>query len=832
MSKLCMGCMREYGEEFNICPYCGYVEGTPAKQTYHISPGHILYNRYIVGKVLGFGGFGVTYIGWDYLMGWKVAIKEYLPGEFATRMPEQERVTVYTGYKEEQFREGLKKTLDEARRLAKFDMVPEIVKIYDCFEANGTSYIIMEYLEGMSLKEYLEIHGKMPVEQALPIIFQIAAAMEQVHREGILHRDIAPDNIYVLNPDEPDNLKVKLLDFGAARYATSKHSKSLSVIIKPGYAPTEQYRSRGDQGTWTDVYALAAVFYKMITGITPEDAMERDVEDELKRPSKLGIKIAKPVENALMNALNVKIQDRTQTMEAFSQELTSAEVAERAVTKDKNIVAKIPRWFLTVAGGGGIVIAVAIVLVLTGVIQSHIGSDASKLDKNMVRMINVVNYEADEAEKELQKSSLNMSRNGMIYSEDIPINVVCYQGIKENDLVEKDTVLAVWISKGKRKEIVPAVKGLQLDEARRLLEEAGFKNIKTEESMEAGVYQSVLAISEEPGANVEVSKEIILTVCMNTENQGGDASIQVKVPDVTGKDREQAQKEMEEAGFLINWVEENSDKPENMVIAQSPEAGEEVNKGSYITVRVSKGEQKIYMKNVLLMTEAEARSTIQSLGLKVGKVTTAYSDSVEKGKVISQSIAQDEEVKRGDTVNLVISQGKQNTETSPTTADPEESRRQEEAAESSRQEEIRRQREEMSRQAEESSRAAESEAAARRASEEEAARRASEEEAARKASEEEEARRQTETEEGSTSPVVSGSGDRTVSQKVRVVDVVGMTEEEAKAAIIEEGFTVGSVTREYHDSVPAGCVISQSPSGGKKTKLESRVNLVISRGPN
>ena len=240
MDRLCMGCMREYDDQFDICPYCGYDFHAKAKQSYHIPPGSVLQGRYIVGKVLGFGGFGVTYVGKDYLMDRKVAIKEYLPSEFATRMPTQQKITVYSGDKEEQFKEGLAKTLDEAQRLAKFESIPGI---YDCFEANGTSYIIMEYLEGMSLKEYLETHGKMTVEQALPVILQVASAMAEVHKTEILHRDIAPDNIYVINPDEPDKLEVKLLDFGAARHATTKHSKSLPVIIKPGYAPEEQWGS-------------------------------------------------------------------------------------------------------------------------------------------------------------------------------------------------------------------------------------------------------------------------------------------------------------------------------------------------------------------------------------------------------------------------------------------------------------------------------------------------------------------------------------------------------------------------------------------------------------
>ena len=236
--------------------------------------------------------------------------------------------------------------MDEARRFAKFESVPGIVRIFDCFEANDTSYLILEYLEGMTLKSYLKENGPMSAEQAIPIVLEIAAAMKKVHKAGILHRDIALDNIQILNPGEKEALRAKLFDFGASRYATTKHRKSLSVIIKLGYATEEQYRSRGDQGSWTDVYALAATLYTMLTGAVPQDAMEQGVKDEIKRPSKMGVKLLKPVETALMNALNVKIQDRTQTMEEFAGELMAAEVKERSITKMKKEVGRFPNGSL------------------------------------------------------------------------------------------------------------------------------------------------------------------------------------------------------------------------------------------------------------------------------------------------------------------------------------------------------------------------------------------------------------------------------------------------------------------------------------------------------
>lgn len=742
MNRLCMGCMREYDDQLDTCPHCGYQFNTPPKQSYHIPPGSVLCNRYIVGKVLGFGGFGVTYIGWDYLMERKVAIKEYLPSEFATRMPTQQQVTVYPGDGEEQFKDGLLKTMDEAKRLAKFESVPGVVQIYDCFEANGTSYIIMEYLEGMSLKEYLQTHGTMTPEQAIPVILQVASAMEMVHKTGILHRDIAPDNIYVTNPDEPDSLQVKLLDFGAARYATTKHSKSLSVIIKPGYAPEEQYRSRGDQGTWTDVYALAATLYKMLTGQTPEDAMERSVKDELKKPSKLGVKLTKPTETALMNALNVKIQDRTQTMEEFSQELMAAEVKERSITKDKRDVGALPRWFLAAAGAGIAAAAVVAALMFTGVIKFHLSGGQSHLEDNMVRVPNVINKDADEAETMLTQQELGMSRDKMVYSSEIPENLISYQEIKENTPVEKYTDLVVWISMGKEKAAVPAVTGLSREEAEAALKNAGFFNIRMEESMEPGQYNSILTVSVEEGSNTELDQEIVLTVCVNEENQEGDASVQILVPDVMSLSREDAETTLTEEGFQITWVEEFSDEPEGTILGQTPEAGTEANKGSYVTVRISKGAEKVYMENVELETEEAARSIITGLGLKVGAVTTEYSDSVAEGRVISQSIARGTEVEKGDTVDLVISKGRDPAKAaaraggnSGNNSGNSNAAAQEAAARQAEQEAAARQ----AAEAEAARQAAEAEAA-RQAAEAEAARQAAEAEAARQAAEAEAAR--------------------------------------------------------------------------------------------
>ena len=208
MNTLCLGCMQEFDDKYKICPHCGYVVGTKAEEAIHIQTGTRLRDRYIVGKVLGFGGFGVTYIAWDERLEQRVAIKEYLPSEFSTRMPGQTQVTVFGGEKSQQFYDGLSKFVDEAKRLAKFQNESGIVKIFDSFEDNSTAYIVMEYLEGETLASYLERMGCIDEQDAVAMLMPIMESLQVVHAEGIIHRDIAPDNIFLTNDGE-----IKLIDF-------------------------------------------------------------------------------------------------------------------------------------------------------------------------------------------------------------------------------------------------------------------------------------------------------------------------------------------------------------------------------------------------------------------------------------------------------------------------------------------------------------------------------------------------------------------------------------------------------------------------------------------
>ena len=328
----CINCLEEVeGSYLYPCVQCGWSPDQYSETGLYLSPGTILNNQYQIGKMLGHGGFGITYLAWDNLLHRRLAIKEYMPRDFATRNATNSTISIYAGAATESFAYGLERFLDEARTLAKFQQYAGIVSVLNVFYGNSTGYMVMEYVEGRTLKDYLLEKGLLSWELTLQLFMPIMDALREVHKGGIMHRDISPDNIYLCN----DN-RIKLLDFGSARYALGGHSLSLSVVVKPGYAPEEQYRAKGKQGPWTDVYSVAASMYRCICGEVPPDALDRLDEDELVAPSNLGIQISQKAEAALMSALAIKANDRTQSIEAFQQEIWDQANLNEPVTRKAN----------------------------------------------------------------------------------------------------------------------------------------------------------------------------------------------------------------------------------------------------------------------------------------------------------------------------------------------------------------------------------------------------------------------------------------------------------------------------------------------------------------
>lgn len=307
---VCYGCFKEK-EPGTVCPKCGFNENS--ERPYLAVPiGTILDGRYLIGKVLGVGGFGITYLGYDLTLDYKVAVKEYMPSGYATRAEDKYTLTVTSSSQQQAYDEGLDKFLSEARTLAKFHNTPNVVSVQDFFKENNTAYFVMEYVDGESLKDYLDKNGgRISYQAAINILMPIMKALSKVHAQGLIHRDISPDNISITSTGEP-----KLLDFGAARSAYGEN-KSVSVILKHGLAPIEQYSNHGNMGPWTDVYAMGASLYRSITGILPPESIERIHADSIRTPSSMGITIPPYAEMALMKALAVNPENRFSNIEQF-----------------------------------------------------------------------------------------------------------------------------------------------------------------------------------------------------------------------------------------------------------------------------------------------------------------------------------------------------------------------------------------------------------------------------------------------------------------------------------------------------------------------------------
>jgi serine/threonine protein kinase len=316
LDHLCVGCMCDKGADV-VCPACGWREGTEPENSQQLRPRALLEGRYLMGRVLGQGGFGITYIAWDTLLSRRVAIKEHFPRDLCGRAADGQSVRP-SQRRRDDFDYGMKKFEDEGRTLAHFQDNPSIVTMLDFFRANGTAYIVMAYVDGMDLEAYLKKRGgKISFEVALNVMIPVMDVLRAVHRENLLHRDINPSNICI-NRDK----QVKVIDFGSARQAMRDKAQNLTIQFKTGYAPIEQYSSSGqDYGPWTDVYSLAATMYRAITGRIPPDAPRRYAHDDLQPPSQLGVAIPARSEQALMKALNPRPRDRYQSVEEFQKDL-------------------------------------------------------------------------------------------------------------------------------------------------------------------------------------------------------------------------------------------------------------------------------------------------------------------------------------------------------------------------------------------------------------------------------------------------------------------------------------------------------------------------------
>ena len=350
--RRCFWCFEalDTGKEIH-CPHCGRMRRTEPEVNCHLRQGTVIRNQFIIGEVEGFGGFGVTYRAWDINLKRMVAVKEYFNNRVVSRTPGTARVVIQRG-KQEQYRLEIRRFLEEARCTAQFRSCENIVYVYDIFEENDTAYMVMEALEGCTLLSLIRQEHRIPWQKTLKVVSEVSRAAEELHKKKIIHQDISPDNIFLCKDG-----RVKLLDLGAAVFPGCT---DLGLrIVKPGFAPAEQYSEEGNTGPWSDVYALSATAYYALTGIQPRESTDRGRHDDIEKPSKLVKDIPDFIDKTVMRGMDPDIRLRFQSMEDFRNAILnkgSVIGAEELIRKRKTFRLLITAAALLVIAAGSVIL--------------------------------------------------------------------------------------------------------------------------------------------------------------------------------------------------------------------------------------------------------------------------------------------------------------------------------------------------------------------------------------------------------------------------------------------------------------------------------------------
>ena len=352
----CNYCFHVYTEG-DTCPACQFKNGSPADELFYLYPGTVIGNRYVIGKTLGAGGFGIVYKAWDNYQNKVVAIKEYYPSGLVTRTPGMGQIKLVARNRENEFLAGRQRFNSECMGTMGISQnFPENqALIHDVFSLsdNGTAYLVMEYVDGVNLTEHIEANGPMPLEDALQLIYKILGAVRDIHYLNIVHRDISPDNI-ILTPGGG----VKLIDLGAGKFGKEDRTVEAERIMKPGFSPPEQYEPNERSGVYTDIYSVGATLYFMLTGLTPIESTNRKDKDLLAAPRSLVESIPEYISDAILKAMAIDLRFRFKDANMFMRAL-SGEV--KVMRPEKDLFKRKVRRFSSVA-------ATFVILLIVGTI--------------------------------------------------------------------------------------------------------------------------------------------------------------------------------------------------------------------------------------------------------------------------------------------------------------------------------------------------------------------------------------------------------------------------------------------------------------------------------
>lgn len=603
-------------QKTDTCPKCGKsLKEAPISPKF-LKPGTILQGKFIVGYPIGAGGFGNTYIGWNQLLLRKVAIKEFYPEQYITRADNHVTVTVPNKDLQPRFKKGLWQFLEEARSVAALQDIKGVVEISNFFEENGTGYIVMEYLEGMDVKTILKKSGnKKDYEWCRRVILTVLDTLKEIHKRGVLHRDIAPDNIFVTREGV-----IKLIDFGAAKHASALANTNADIMLKVGYAPIEQYGRTMPQGPYTDLYAVAAMFYRMLTGQKPIPANQRQKKDTLITPSEMGIELPQQAEMAIMVCLNLLPQYRLQSAEEFMEALDGKyfkpvyepEWILPPVKEKKSFVGWISSlpvaakatlcFFVICLLGGGIAGTVAVTKNNT----EQVANLESDLKEGQLRIEDYQDKTYEEAVEALKRQGFENITCEYALSEKEK-DIILKQSIEAGNTVELDENMVFTVSGGMETYTMPDCTGMTEQEIIAYFTGQNFQvkvytNPYRTDSHTEKAKNSTQAHEGTVCIQYEFIKDIVKGVCYEQSISAGDetqtatdltftlsmggeeADFEVELPDFTGMTKEQVEEAVKDCGLTeilqVEYEEEAeySDSVEkDCVLSQSLAEGEIVN---------------------------------------------------------------------------------------------------------------------------------------------------------------------------------------------------------------------------------------------------------------
>lgn len=499
--ELCMSCMREIGDE-KQCPYCGFHADSPQIAPY-LPIRSTIANRYLVGKLIDYNGDGASYMGWDLSTKSAVVIREFMPDAIAARNLGKTEVLPLPG-KEEVYYDCLQSFTELWRKLMRLTGLSALVEVFDIIEENNTAYAIEEYVDGITLREYLlrTPTGYISWEKARPLFMPVLSTLGNLHTSGIIHRGISPTTLMIA----PDG-KLRITGFSINRVRSAK--SELNPQLFAGYAAIEQYGFDGKQGPWTDIYAFAAVLYRALIGSDPIDATSRVTNDRLMIPGKFAEQLPAYVINGLINALQIYPEDRTRNVEQCRAELSAAPSA--AVQWDDNPTQMMPRESSKVPNNfldgdedavseytprkekkkewkTTLIVVLSIILIVVAIVIGIFAMSGSDEEETTTDPAVSADDEGFVVVPEL-KGWLYTDRQTQLgalfnfslkyeFSEEFEEGQIISQYPESGEKVRKGSTISVVVSKGPKSIKLINVVGLQYNEAKTKLEEIGFKVIK------------------------------------------------------------------------------------------------------------------------------------------------------------------------------------------------------------------------------------------------------------------------------------------------------------------------------------------------------------------